>query len=74
MKVLVQTSFTPVLTLYDSSAPSSGGLNVKKLLNPVVQVADDNGNVIYSSGDFYTPWLFYGVVFVVGALIVRRLL
>ncbi len=74
MKVLVQTSLTPVLTVYDSSAPSSGGIDFKKILKPVVQVADDNGNVIYSNGDFYTPWLFYGLIILAGAFIVRKLL
>ena len=76
MKILTQTKLTPVMTIYDSTAPDTGaGSVVKDFLQPVISVQTDDGNVIYATGDFYESY-FPIVAGVVGAvilgLIIRR--
>jgi hypothetical protein len=72
MKVFVETKITPIMTVYDSSAPATqGGIGkaIRSALSPVVAVTDDDGNVLYQSGDFY-PSLFPYVAIGVALLLI----
>jgi hypothetical protein len=79
MKILAQTSITPVVTVYDANnqiqdSPISS--LVKKLLQPVVQVQTDDGQVLYSTGEFKTPVGFYilsGLVIIGTGIILYRM-
>ena len=79
MKVLIQTTVTPVMTAYDSESPkapkgqSGMGKALYKFLQPVVAVTDNEGNVLYRSGEFQPPYIFYGLLILAGLLIVRKL-
>jgi hypothetical protein len=53
MRVVVETKLTPAMTIYDSTVQATGKGGVMKFLDPVVAVTDDNGNVLYQSGEFY---------------------
>lgn len=62
MKIIAQTALTPPMTVYDSSLPDTGGgmsKTAKAILRPVVKVTDDRDTVLYSTGEFYTPWVMY---------------
>jgi hypothetical protein len=65
MKIYAQTAFSPVLTVYDSKLPDTSGnmgTIAKAILRPVIKVTDDSGTPIYSTGEFYTPWLMYATI------------
>lgn len=71
MKVYVQTSLTPQMKVYDTNAPATSedtGIvkSFRKFLNPVVQVQDDSGGILYKSGDFYEPVVFYVIMGILG--------
>ena len=74
MKIYAQTALTPVMNVYDGSQPDTkSGMSktIKTLLNPVIKVTDDKGVQLYSTGEFYTPWLMYGVIGLVGLLLIN---
>lgn len=63
MRVVFETKLTPAVTIYDSSAQGEAGGSFGKtamsFLDPVVAVTDDDGTVLYQSGDFYESWFPY---------------
>ena len=74
MKVQIQTSVTPVVNLYDSTAKDTDSeftKKLKKFLNPIVKVTDDSGVEIFKTGEFYTPWLMYIGLGIVGLLAIN---
>ena len=76
MKIYAQTAFTPVMNVYDSTAAdTASGMSstIKALIRPVIKVTDDKGTPIYSTGEFYTPWLMYGSIALVTLLILNTL-
>lgn len=52
MKVYLKTSLTPEMMLYDSKEPVSSSGFVMDLLSPVVFVADDDGKILYTYGEY----------------------
>jgi len=76
MKIYAQTAFSPVMNVYDSKAPktdSNLGPVLKALVRPVVKVTDDDGTVIYKTGEFYTPWLMYASIAFVSLLVINAI-
>ena len=74
MKIYAQTAFTPVMKVYDSKLPDTGsgmGRAVASIIRPVIKVTDDSDTPIYSTGEFYTPWLMYGSIALVSFLLIN---
>ena len=74
MKIYAQTAFTPVMNVYDSTKPDTGagmGKTLAAIVRPVIKVTDDSGTPIYSTGEFYTPWLMYGSIALVSFLLIN---
>lgn len=80
MRILAQTSISPIITVYDTitaNEPDSPAAKVmKKILAPVVQVQGDDGTVIYKTGEFYNPIGFYVLVgltiFFIGSYLFKK--
>lgn len=78
MKVVLQTRFTPILTVYDSDAPPST-ISKKialQVLKPVVAVTDGNDNVYYKTGDFYPSAFRYvaiSALIALGWFVIKRI-
>lgn len=79
MKIYLQTTLSPIITVYDSAVPAMESKTdwkglVKRFLRPVVVATQDNGRVIYQTGAFYRPvwpWLLIGAAVLIW-LIVKR--
>lgn len=74
MKVQMQTSVTPVINIYDSTVKDTDSAIMKKLksvLRPVVHVTDDSGIALFKTGEFYTPWLMYLGLGLIGLLTIN---